>query len=479
MKKLIITSLLFTSLFALGQQKRMLSLEECIDIAVENNLTVQRSELNLTSSEISLMQAKAARYPNLNAGGSYGYSWGRGIDPTTNQFTTQRIGFNGLNASSGVTLINGFQINNTIKQSRLNQEASEYDLLKAINDISLNTSLNYLNVIFNKELLENSRFVLESSKEQLSRTEKLVESGALPISNELQLISQVATNEVNLINAENNLDLAVLALKQGLLLPPGEEIDIVIPEIEVDQAEVEGNTVKEVYEVALANQPEIQSADLRVESARAGVEVANGGMLPSLSLNGSLNTNYSDLFTERFVSDGSVTIQENVPTGLITANNVAVLQSSVEIPNGSIEEYGVFDQYSDNLSKRLSLNLSVPIFNGFQTKANIQRSKITQQQAEISATETRNVLYQTIESSYRNALAAAKTYSASQRQVEALEETFRALENQYNLGASNFTDFQVASNNLFQAQTDLSRAKYDFIFKLKVLEFYQGKKLTF
>lgn len=479
MKNLFITSLLITSLISFGQQKRMLTLEECIDIAVENNLTVQRSELNLTSAEISLMQAKAARYPNLNANGNYGYSWGRGIDPTTNQFTTQRINFNGVSASSGVTLINGFQINNTIKQNQLNQQASEYDLMKAINDISLNTALNYLTVIFNKELLENAKFVLESSKEQLSRTEKLVESGALPVSNELQLISQVATNEVNLINAENNLDLAVLALKQGLLLPPGEEIDIVIPEIEVDQAEVEGRTVKDVYEVALQNQPDIQSADLRVESAAAGVSAASGGMFPTLSLNGSLNTNYSDFFTERFVADGTVSVAEDVPTGLVTANGVQVLQPRVETPNGAIQDYGISDQYSDNLSKRLSLNLSIPIFNGFQTQANIQRSKITQQQAEITATETRNVLYQTIESSYRNALAAAKTYSASQRQVEALKETFRVLENQYNLGASNFTDFQVASNNLFQAQTDLSRAKYDFIFKLKVLEFYQGKKLTF
>lgn len=479
MKNVLIAILFFTSLTIFSQQKRILNLEECIDIAVENNLTIRRSQLNLTSAEISLMQAKAARYPNLNAGGSYGYSWGRGIDPTTNLFTTQRIGFNGLSASSGVTLINGLQINNSIKQSKLDQQASEYDLMKAINDISLSTSLNYLNVIFNKELLENAKFVLESSKEQLNRTEKLVESGALPVSNELQLISQVATNEVNLINAENNLDLAILALKQGLLLPPGEEIDIMIPEIEVDQSEVEGRTVKEVYEVALENQPEIQGADLRVESARVGVDVATGGMLPSLSLNGSLNTNYSDLFTERFVTDGTVMVTEDVPTGLLTANGVPVLQPRLETPNGTFEDYGVFDQYSDNLSKRLSLNLNIPIFNGFNTKASIQRSKITQQQAEITATETRNVLYQTIESSYRNALAAAKTYSASQRQVEALEETFRAIENQYNLGASNFTDFQVASNNLFQAQTDLSRAKYDFIFKLKVLEFYQGKQLTF
>ncbi len=476
MKKLKIILILSTvTCLGWAQEKRLLTLEECINIAVENNLTVQRSQLSLATAEVNLRQAKAQRYPTLNANGNFGYNWGRGIDPTTNQFTTQRINFNGLSASTNMPLIQGLQTTNTIKQNKVDVEASKLDVQKATNDISLNIALTYLNVIFNKELVENARFQLASSEEQLDRTQKLVESGALPVSNELQLVSQVATNEVNLITAENNLDLAILDLKQALLLPPGEEIDIVIPEIAIDQAEIEESSVQEIYAIAIGNQPEIESADKRVESANLGLEVSRGALYPSLSLNGSMNTNYSDALRTFDVANITPTGLE--PTAFETASGEAIFeqQFDVELSGTTVP---LSTQYQDNLSKSLSVGLFIPIFNGFNTRSNIQRSKISVQQAEIAAVEQRNVLYQSIESAYRNALAAAKTYTASQRQVEALEETFRSIENQYNLGASNFTDYQVAANNLFQARSDLFRAKYDFVFRQKVLDFYQGKPLS-
>ena len=461
-----------------AQEKRILSLEECIEIAVENNLSVQRSQLNLAMTEVNFEQAKAQRYPSINLSGNYGYNWGRGIDPTTNQFTTQRINYNGLGGGVSVPVLQGLQTTNSVKQSKVDVESSRLDVAKSINDISLSISLIYLNVIFNKELLENARFQLESGQQQLDRTQKLVESGALPVSNELQLVSQVATNEVSLITAENNLELALLDLKQALLLPAGEEIDISVPDIQINQAEIEAGSVSEIYNSALPSQPEIASADKRVESASLGLEVSKGRMYPSFSLNGSFSTNYSDVFTERFVADGTFfpVVQE---TNLQTEIGGEAIIKNVDLPNGSIQDYGISKQYSDNLSKRLSLDLSIPIFNGFSTRAAIQRAKINVQQTKISAVEQRNILYQNIESAYRNAVAAAKTFSASQKQVAALEETFRAVENQYNLGSSNFTDYQVANNNLFQAKSDLSRARYDFIFRQKLLDFYQGKPLSF
>ncbi|MEO9871475.1 TolC family protein [Ekhidna sp.] len=475
MKTGLITTLILLCFTAIGQGKRVLSLEECIEIAVDNNLSIKRSELNLQGAQVSLLQAQAQRYPTINFSGNFGYNWGRGIDPTTNQFIDQRINFNGVGGTAAMPIINGLQTHNSIKQSKLDAEASKYDLQKAVNDISLSVSLNYLNVIFNRELLENARFQLESSQQQLDQTKILVESGALPIANELQLVSQVATNEVTLINSQNNLDLALLDLKQSLLLPPGQEIDIVIPEIDIDQAEIENSTIVEVYEVALANQPEIQSADLRVKSADVGMDISKGGIYPTLNLSGGFSTNYSDAL-KNFNQTGAAPVQE--PTQLQTASGEAVLLNSFDV-QGDFETVDLSTQYDNNFSRRLTLSLNVPIFNGFRTRSDIQRSKISLQQAEIAATEQRNVLYQTIESSYRNAVAAAKTFSASQKQVASLEETFRAVENQYNNGAANFTDYQVASNNLFQARTDLSRAKYDFVFKQKVLEFYQGKPLTF
>ena len=473
----LITTLILLCFVAVSQEKRVLSLQECIDIAIENNLTVQRSELNLLSAQVNLMQAQAQRYPTLNANGNFGYNWGRGIDPTTNQFIDQRINFNGVSASTSLPIINGLQVHNSIRQNKLNAEASEFDRQKAINDISLNTALNYVNVIFNKELLENARFQLESSQQQLERTTLLVASGALPLANKLQLESQVATNEVALINAQNNLDLAVLTLKQGLLLPPGQEIDIVIPDVTIDEAEIGETSIMELYNVALANQPEIKSAELRVESADVGLDVSRGAMYPTLSLNGSLSTNYSDAFQDVSILSATPTGQLN-PTTFQLQDGTQVFEQEFDVQLES-ETVPLSTQYDNNLNTRLSLNLNIPIFNGFRTRSDIQRSKISLQQAEINQTEQQNILYQTIESSYRNAVAASKTYQASLKQVTSLEETYRAVENQYNNGAANFTDYQVATNNLFQARTDLSRAKYDYVFRKKILEFYQGIPLTF
>lgn len=476
MKRLgLITTLILLSFVTISQEKRVLSLEECISIAVNNNLNVKRSELNMQSAQVNLEQSKASRYPSLNASGNYGFNWGRGIDPTTNQFIDQRINFNSIGASSSLPLIQGLQITNGIKQDKLSMEASRKDLEKTENDISLNTAQFYLTVIFNKELLDNANFQLESSRQQLDRTSKLVESGALPISNRLQLESQVATNEVNLVNAQNNLDLALLSLKQALLLPPGQEVDVIIPDITIDQAEIENTSISELYNEALAFMPEIQSSALRVESADVGVDVAKGGMYPTLTLSGSIDTRYSDAAKDFNASNATPVLEE---TNLQTASGEEIFLQSFDV-QGDFETIPLSTQYDNNFSRGLSVNLRVPIFNGFSTRSNIQRSKIALQQAEINEKEQQNLLYQTIESSYRNAVAAAKTFTASQKQVASLEETLRAVENQYNNGAANFTDYQVASNNLFQARTDLSRAKYDFIFKQKVLEFYQGKSLTF
>jgi outer membrane protein len=221
----------------------------------------------------------------------------------------------------------------------------------------------------------------------------------------------------------------------------------------------------------------MKSAELRVKSAAVGLDVSRGAFYPTLALSGGFSTNYSSAFQD-------VSVISVVPTGDLNSTNLQlgdgtpIFEQELDVQLAS-ETVPLSRQYDNNLNTRLTLSLNVPIFNGFRTRSDVQRSKIALQQAEINKTEQRNQLYQTIESAYRNALAASKSFSASQKQVAALEETYRAVENQYNNGAANFTDYQVALNNLYQARTDLSRAKFEFIFRKKVLEFYQGKPLTF
>ncbi len=428
----------------------------------------------LENNKVNYNQSRASQLPNANVNWSFGYNWGRSIDPTTNQFISQRINSSGLNGSSSVVLFNGLQQYNTTIQSKVNIAVSEADLDRAINDLSLSIANSYLTVILNKELVENARFQLNNSNSQLERTKILVESGALPITNQLELQSQVASNEVALINAQNNLDLSLLALKQSMLLPTNEAIDVSAPPVGLLAEPDLGISSEQVYEQAEEGQPEIKSADLNVESAVLGVKIAQGAISPTLSLGGGFSTNYSDAFDQRFIPDGTFAVGQD-PVGLVTSGGDAIF--SVE-PGGSFETFGYGDQFDENLSWNLGIGVAIPLFNGLRTHSGIQRSKIQLQQAEIAAVEQRNILRQQIESAYADATASSKTFAASTRQVEALEETFRSIENQYNLGAANFTDYQIASNNLFQAKSDLVRAKYDFLFRKKILDFYQGKPLT-
>ncbi len=473
--------------FVIGQdtQVEKWSLEECIEYALDNNLSVKQSEFSVSDSEVQLRQSKGGMYPTANMGGGYSNLWGRSIDPTTNLFSTQRIQSLGLQLSANYTLYGGSQNRNLVKQNRLNLTSATFDLERARNDIMLNVTLEFLTVVLNNELLENAQLQLEITKAQLETTSKQVEVGALPLTNKLDLIAQVESNEVQVINAENNLRIAYLRLKQLLLLPADTPFDIEIPDVDQIDIEQAALTANSVYQEAQKIMPEIKSADTQIESADIGVKIARGGMDPRLSLGGSMSSNYSSARDqERFVADpdgGSVIVP--TPIGYVInplepTQQIPVFRD-IEFPNGeTVPDYPIGQQLQDNWSYSVSLNLFIPIFNGLQSRTQHQRAKIFSEQTKILAQQTRQNLRQTIELAYTDAQAAAKTYNASIRQVESLTESFRAAEKSYNLGAMNIYDYQVSSNNLFMARSDLLRAKYNYIFTTKVLDFYLGKPLS-
>ncbi len=455
------------------------TLRECIDEAMNKSLSLRQSQLNLQDRKISLKESKFSLAPSLNAGGNYGLNWGRGIDPTSNDFINERIIFTGYTLSSSVNLFSGFQKQNTIKQNNLMMKASEKDFESERDNVTLDVISLYLNVIFNKELVNNSRLQFESTEKQLERTKILVEVGSLPVSNLLNLQSQLATNESNLINAENTLGFSTLNLKQALQIPSSDEFDVVIPELDVDKTNILGLDMEEVYRNALNNQPNIQSAELNVESSVRGEKIAKGARSPRLSLSGNLGSNYSDrIDRERLIIDG--TKSEIVPIGFVEGTNQNVL-TTVNTPNviGTDNNYSIGEQFGDNFNQSLTFQLNIPIFNGYSTSSNIQRSKIQRQRAEITAKQVKQGLRQTIEQAYNDALAAAKNYDASGKQVAALEESFRMAKEQFDLGVINDVDYRIAENNFYQAKSDLVKNKYNYIFKTKILDFYQGKSLTF
>ena len=453
--------------------KEVWTLQECVDFALAHNLQVKRSELDVELSSIDRRQSRLAMLPTANAQVSNGYNWGRGIDPVTNQFiSSQRNGFTSLGASSGVTLFNGFRIQNTIKQSGLELEASQEDLAKSRNDVTLNVISLFINVVFNKELVENASLQLASSQQQFERTKKLVAAGSLPKSDELNLDAQVATNELNLINQENALAMSLLQLQQALQLPATDGFDVEIPDLTTEDLVLDQSR-DEIYRVARGTMPEIESAKLRVASSQYGIKAARGSLYPRLTISGSVNSNYSSASATRFVADGGFNQFE---TGYFVQGTNAPVYGLQ--PTGTFQEiYGFNDQVKDNLYKSVNLTLSIPIFNNFNARSNLQRAMISNEQAKIAAQEVDNTLRQNVETSYNNAIAASKSYNASLRQVEAREEAYRMAKQRFDIGAANYVEYQLAENDLFQARSDLARGKYDFIFRKKVLDFYLGNPI--
>ncbi len=479
MIKYLLVALLFSGA-AFGQEStvKVWTLEECVNYALENNLTVQRTLFGIESNEINVRQSKWSMAPTLNFGGSYNNSWGRTIDPTTNLFTTERFETSGVTGSSSWLLFQTNRLRNIYKQSRVDLDVSKADHETSKNSVILGVITFYTNAVFNRELLNNSISQLNSTDQLVDRTQKQVDAGAVAQTQLYDLLAQKATNEVGVINAENNFNLSILQLKQALQIPATELLDIEIPTIGLDDFQLDGSSVTDIFNFALETMPEIQSANLGLESADLGVKIAKAQFYPSLRLNASLSTNYSSVRdSERSVPNGTTV---GVPPFLIGTVNNDLTQPVYTIPStrpgfDTFEDYPFIDQFGDNISRSVGLNLSIPVFNGFAVSSNVQRAIISKSQAEITYRERSNNLRQTIERAYNDVQASQKSYDASERQVEAQEESFRVTQRSFELGAMNFIDFQVSQNNLFQARTNLLIAKYDYIFKLAVLKFYQGE----
>ncbi len=459
---------------SLAQEKKVYTLKECIEIALKNNLTVKRSELGLKGADINLDQARYTMLPTLNVSGSYGSNFGRSIDPTTNSFIDQKIDNSNLNANASLLLFNAFRVMNTIRQNVNDKAAADNDLTKAKNDVVLSVVTLYTSVIFNQELLQNAQFQLRTTQQQLERTKKLEQAGSVPLGNVLDLEAQNATNELNLIQRENAFNLSLLQLKQSMQLPASTPLDIEVPELSIEDLSTIQST-EQIYDIAKQNMPEIKAAVYRSESSMYALRASKGALFPRLSLNGNAFTNYSS--AAKILANP---VEINNPTiGYLGNDQTAIVRSFGKTFTGNIVEKPFSDQFSDNISQSVSLNLTIPLFNGYSSRATVQRNKIATTQASINLTDAENKLRQAIETAHNDATAAAKTFASSAKAVKAREEAFRMTKQRYDAGAANYVDYQVSENNLFQAKSDQVRAKYDLIFKKKVLDFYQGKPIDY
>lgn len=468
----VLMGIAFTAFSFTASAQKQWSLEECINYAIEKNLSVKRSELNLEISAENLKQSKYNALPTLNANANNTYNFGQTIDPFTNRFATQTVRSNSFGVQASLNVFNGFQTVNSIKSNQLGVEASMADLDKMKNDISLNVANSYLQTLFNIELLRNAESQLSVTKVQKERIVKLVAAGSQPQGAQFDIEAQLAQEELNRVNAENQLNLSLLNIKQLLRLEASEDFAVIEPQLgDIEEQQI-ASTPGAIYENSLSIMPEIKGSEIRLIQAEQDLKRARGGYSPRLTVNGALGTGYSGLSQEVVGFSPEVT----VPTGGFTAtSNEAVLTT---IENPIFQDKSFSNQLDDNLNSSVGMNLSIPIFNGLASRTNVSRSKIQLDQAENTLLETKQQLRQQIESAYLDASAALKRYESASASVKALTESFKYTQQRFNVGLLNSFDFSNEKNRLIQAESSLLQAKYEFIFKTKVLEFYQGKTLS-
>ena len=456
-----------------GVTATQLNLQQCIDIALKNNISVQQSQLQINNTEIQLQQAKLNRLPNVNGFATQNFSAGFNINPVTNQFVSRSIQSNNFQLTSSATVFNGGILQNTIKQNDLLLQSNQKNLEATKNTVILTVIQNYLNVLTGQEQLVIARRQSDVSRSQFERTQKLVGAGAAAESALFDLRTQQATDQLAIVNAQNNIDLSKVALLQSMNLFSDQAIEVTPVPLPDPNVATYSASPQQIYEIATENMPDVQAAILRVRSDEKGIDVARGNYLPLLTVNAGLTSLYSNFGAQRATPNGTTQIPQTV-----TLNGVSTT-IFIEQPNFSYENFSFTEQIKNNLNKSLGLSLQIPIFNRFQVRNRVQLATLTKRNSELQADNTRLVLRQNIENAYANLAASGNRYRATLAQVQALEASFGASESRLNAGAINATDYSIAKTNLDRARASLVQAKYDYVFRTKILDYYQNKSITF
>lgn len=452
-------------------QEGTLTLQQSIETAINNNLTVKQSELQMQTANITHKQAKAYILPDLIGYVDHGTNQGRSIDPFTNTYSNQQINFASYNLSSNVTLFNGFQLLNTVRQQALAYNAAKMELQQTRDNITLQVILAYLQILNNEEQLTQAESQATLSRRQVERLEVLNNQGAIAPALLYDLRGQLANDELAIVNTRNSLDAARLALSQLMNVPYSQTLKV--EKLTADQMSLvyEGNP-ESIYNAAMSQLALVKAADYRKESAQKAVKVARGRYSPGIFLSGNLNTNYSSLArTETLLGVTDVATSDYVT---VNGDKVSVFTQRSNFASSRIS-YG--DQFRNNYSTSIAVGIRIPIVNAFLARNAVAQAKANLKNAEFVAQTTRTQLRQAIEQAYFNMKAAQDRYRVLQNQVAAFSESFRAAEVRFNAGLGTSVDYLVAKNNLDRANINLVSARYDYVLRTRVLDYYQSKPL--
>ncbi len=436
MKVKVLLFVFFLTLMSTFSQKKW-TLKECVNQALEKNLTIQQNKLSLELAKKDVEIAKGNFLPNLNASSGGNLNFGSGFDYVTQNRVATSIFGGSLGLNAGYTVFNGFRNTNTFKQAQLGVASSLLDLQKIENDISLSVVNGYLNILFAKENLNAFEVQYNISKKQLEAVAARFQSGIIAKGDLLNTKSTVATNLQSVIAQENALNIALLNLAQ-LLQVPSEGFDIASILVGLPSSQLLYENSSSVYQKSLNRMPEITSAKLAIENAALNIKISESYFLPSVVASAGLTTNYG----------------YNLKSG---------------------PDIAFFNQLDDNLGYGVGFNLNIPIFNRFQTKNNVEKSKIAKEISETRLASEKVRLKQTIEQAFLDVKSALKTYQAATISLESQNEAFKNAQERYNYGSMTLFDFDLVRTRLVTAQATLIRSKYDYVFKTKVLQFYAGE----
>ncbi len=428
-------------------QHHLWTFQECLDTAIQRNISLNESRVNNDLNQINLDQSKASLYPYLSASGRDGVGFGRSLNPTTNQYIAKTTNSSSFGLSSSVTLFNGFQLTRTILQNKMNLDAGKTDIDNVKNTVTLNVTTAYLQVLFDYEILDAAKSQANATGVQVDQTEKQVKAGTLPESNLYTIRAQQATDNLAVVNAQGTLDLAKVTLEQLMEFPAVDSFDLKIPDF-IEPSIIINKTNQEIYAKALTVQPQIAGASIRTNSTMLGIKISEGARYPTLSLSGAANSNYA------------------------VSSRTGVAAS---VPNAS----PFFPQLWNNLGESIGLNLSIPIYSNRQIKSNIERARVNLLLTQLNEQNLKIQLRATIEQSYTDLKNSIKKYEATKEQIAAAELAYQNMERKYKVGMATAIDFLIEKNAFYLAQSNGIQAKYDYIFKSKILDFYQGIPITF
>lgn len=455
-------------------QDSLWTLQRSVQYAVENNLDIRQSVLNERLTQLQLLQSQLSQLPNGSLSSNVGRSYGRSIDPTTNQFINAGYTFAGLNGNVDVLLFGWFQKRNTITQNRLLTNAAHADVDQMKDDVSLNVATAFLRILLSKEQINISENQLKFSLKQKDQTTAFVNAGRLPELDLAQMQAQVATDSSNYITAIINYQQSLLDMKAIMNFEIAAPFAAVAPDVHnIPVAEIAALDPEQVYAIAKDHFGSVQSRQLQIDAAKKGLAAWQGSLYPQLALSGQFGTNYSstlkDIENIRFKGYGPTENIVYVNNQSYTVNQPTFDFDSRTTPFGS--------QFSNNFRQTVALSLTLPLFNGWSTRTSVNRAKVDVQSKQINMEQTKLKLKQDVYKAYYDAKAAVQKYYAANRAAEASDRAYLYAEKRYELGLMNALELLTTQNNGYKAKSEAISAKYDLLFKLKVIDYYLGKEI--